>query len=198
MHRRLPLRAFAAALAACALAAHAEQRGLAATTVASAVAPAPAGAAPLREIGAGTLRWFGLHVYDARLFVQGDRYDPSRPFTLALRYGRDFAGERIAQTSIDEIRRLGFGTPAERERWLEAMRGLFPDVKRGDELAGVFQPGRGVQFVLNGRPIGEVADPAFAGAFAAIWLDPRTRAPELRAALLGPGGCTPAESTARC
>ena len=40
------------------------------------------------------------------------------------------------------------------------------------------------RFVFNGRPLGEIADADFARRFFGIWLDPRTSAPELRAALL--------------
>lgn len=139
----------------------------------------------MREVGAGPLHWFGLHVYDARLTVAGDRFDPAQPFALTLRYARDLSGERIATTSIDEIRRLGFGTPEDHRRWLDAMRRVFPDVRRGDELSGISLPGRGAQFALNGRPIGAVDEPEFARAFFAIWFDPRARAQDLRASLLG-------------
>lgn len=150
----------------------------------------------MREVGAGSLHWFGLHVYDARLSAVGERFDPDQPFALTLRYARDFRGERIAQASIDEIRRLGYGTAAEQARWLEAMRQLFPDVRRGDELTGAALPGRGTRFYLNGRPIGAIEDPAFAQAFYAIWLDPRTRSRELRAQLLGRARCTDGPSGA--
>jgi len=83
------------------------------------------------------------------------------------------------------MRRLGFGTTAEQRRWLEEMRRVFPDVRRGDELTGTAVPGRGVEFALNGRPIGSIDDPAFGRAFFAIWFDPRTRSRDLRASLLG-------------
>ncbi len=159
------------------------------------LAAAPAGAnlpeaaaalAPdLREAGRGRLTWFGLHVYDARLWLSSARWDPAQPFALSLRYAREFKGERIAQTSIDEMRRLGFGGEAEHGRWLAAMQRIFPDVKAGDELTGISMPGRGVLFFLNGRQVGEVSEPGFARAFFSIWLDPRTRAADLRAQLLG-------------
>jgi hypothetical protein len=177
MHRRSSIRARAAALTAAALVACA---GL---------GWSPAGlatqSAALREIGAGSLHWFGLHVYDARLAVAGERYDPAQPFALTLRYARDLAGARIAEASADEVRRLGFGTSADQLRWREEMRRVFPDVRRGDELTGTAVPGRGVEFALNGRPIGAIDDPAFARAFFAIWFDPRTRSRDLRASLLG-------------
>lgn len=178
MHRRHPVRAGTAALIAAVLLAAGGAHGA-----------GSAGAAPLREIGAGSLHWFGLHVYDARLAVAGERFDPAQPFALTLRYARDFGGERIAQTSIDEIKRLGHGTSADHERWLEAMRRVLPDVKRGDELTGASLPGRGTHFFHNGRAVGAIDDPAFARAFYAIWLDPRTRVRELRAQLLGGGAC---------
>jgi hypothetical protein len=176
MHRRPSIRARAAALTAA----------VAVACAGLGWAPAQASqAAPLREIGAGSLHWFGLHVYDARLAVAGERFDPAQPFALTLRYARELSGERIAEASIEEIRRLGFGTPEDHRRWLDAMRRAFPDVRRGDELTGVSLPGRGAQFALNGRPIGSVDEPEFARAFFAIWFDPRSRARELRASLLG-------------
>jgi hypothetical protein len=149
--------------------------------------PGVAQAAPMREIGAGSLHWFGVHVYDARLAAAGERFDPAQPFALTLRYARELSGERIAETSIEEIRRLGFGTPGDQRRWLDEMRRFFPDVRRGDELTGASTPGRGAQFLLNGRSIGAIDDPEFARAFFAIWFDPRTRSRDLRTSLLGGG-----------
>jgi len=142
----------------------------------------------MREAGYGRLTWFGLHIYDARLYVSGPGVRTDEPFALLLRYARDLTGSRITGTSIDEMRRLGFGTEAEQRRWREQMATLFPDVKRGDELIGVSVPGRGAVFFLNGRRLGEVDDPMFARAFFAIWLDPRTRDAELRTRLLGEAG----------
>ena len=179
MHRRPAFRDCAAALTAAAVVACAGL-GWASATVASP-------AATMREIGAGSLHWFGVHLYDARLAVAGERFDPAQPFALTLRYARALSGERIAETSIDEIRRLGFGTPADHRRWLDGMRRLFPDMRRGDELTGASAPGRGAQFLLNGRSIGTIDEPEFAWAFFAIWFDPRTRSRDLRASLLGGG-----------
>ena len=65
------------------------------------------------------------------------------------------------------------------------MRSIFPDVKKGEQLTGVNLPGVGVDFYYNDRFGGRVADPEFAVAFFSIWLDPRTREPGLREALIG-------------
>jgi hypothetical protein len=61
---------------------------------------------------------------------------------------------------------------------------LFPDVEKGRRLAGVNVPGTGARFYYEGRLLGSIDDPAFARAFFAIWLDERTRAPQLRESLL--------------
>jgi hypothetical protein len=141
---------------------------------------------PWREQGAGRLRFWGFHVYDAKLWVRGERYAPDRPFVLAVKYARGFTGESIAQMSADEMRRIGGATEAQLARWTETMRRLFPaEVRAGDELAAASLADRGVRLFMNGRVIGEVAEPEFARAFFGIWLDPRTRATDLRLALLG-------------
>jgi hypothetical protein len=173
---------------------------LAAVVLCAWLAAASAAAAPdylradlgeARLAGRGTLTWFGLRVYDAALYVPA-RFDPddplAQPFALELTYARRLSGARIAQTSRDEIARLGYGDEAKRARWLAQMQALFADVEAGTRLAGVHLPGVGARFYRDGRTLGAIDDPEFARAFFAIWLDARTRAPQLRAQLLGRGG----------
>ena len=66
------------------------------------------------------------------------------------------------------------------------MTGLFPDVQAGDTIIGEYRSA-GAGFHYNGRLLGHIEDTAFARAFFAIWLDARTSAPALRAALLQRG-----------
>jgi hypothetical protein len=49
----------------------------------------------------------------------------------------------------------------------------------------VHLPGKGATFYHQGRITGSIDDAEFAETFFAIWLDPRTREPSLRKALLG-------------
>jgi hypothetical protein len=139
----------------------------------------------LQPVGQGTFRWLGLRVYDAALWAPNGRFDFSRRFALVVRYARALDGESIAKRSIDEIERLGVGSPAQRASWSKQLRAATPDVEAGDQITGVYRPGQGARFYFNGRLLGEIDDPAFSRAFFAIWLDPRTSAPELRAALIG-------------
>ena len=144
--------------------------------------------ADARLAGTGKLTWYGIHVYDARLYVPGagidSRNSAGSPFALELTYKRSLTGRAIAASSRDEIERLGFGSAAARARWHEQMVKLFPDVKRDHRLAGVNVPGRGARFYYDGVPLGSIDDPEFANAFFAIWLDERTIAPRLRESLL--------------
>jgi hypothetical protein len=136
-------------------------------------------------VGAGTLRFLGLHLYDGRLWSPDGRWRADAPFALELIYARGFEGEDIARRSIDEIRRLGGHDADTLARWEARLRGLFPDVRAGDRLTGVRLPGAGVRFYAGARHLGEIRDETFANAFFGIWLDARTRAPDLRKKLLG-------------
>lgn len=178
-------------LAAAALVAAAAVTTATASPAASAAGDAPAHVRKyiddVRLAGNGRFTWFGFHVYDAALFVPSD-FDlamaPGQPFVLELTYARRLDGKGIAEASRDEIERLGFGDEAQRRRWHEEMVKLFPNVEKGRKLAGVNVPGRGARFYFDGQLLGSIDDPAFARAFFAIWLDSRTRAPQLRESLL--------------
>ena len=139
--------------------------------------------------GSGQMRFVGLRVYDIRLWTArqpAGRTDWSVPLALEIEYARAVDGKRIAERSLEEMRRLAPLTPEQAERWLAEMTRLFPDVREGDRLTGIKQPDRGVRFFHNGRLTGEVGDPQFARRFFGIWLAPQTSQPQLREQLLGP------------
>lgn len=139
-------------------------------------------------LGQAKLRFFGLEVYDARLWVRPG-FEPERfehhPLALELVYMRSLVGQRIAQRSLDEMRALPGFDPARGPAWLARMQTLFPDVAKGDRLTGLHRPGVGAAFRLNGRPLGDVADPAFSALFFGIWLSAATSEPRMRQGLLG-------------
>lgn len=141
--------------------------------------------------GEATLRYFGLRIYQARLWTLPG-FDPDRPteqpLVLELEYLRDFKGGAIAERSVQEMRRAGSLPEAQAQRWLAEMQRVFPDVKAGDRLAGLHQPGQGAAFWHDGRPLGSVADPDFGRRFFGIWLAASTSQPAMRQALLGPAG----------
>ena len=136
--------------------------------------------AGLKRWGNGEFRRFGFLVYEATLWA-GD--DPQRPpLALRLDYKRTIAGAAIADASVKEMRALGADETV-LKRWGEQMTRIFPNVKDGDFIIGHYDPGV-ARFHFNGRLVGEVPDADFARAFFGIWLDAKTSAPDLRAALL--------------
>lgn len=137
--------------------------------------------AGLRRWGSGEFRRFGFLIYEATLWA-GD--DPTRPpLALQLSYQRYIQGQALAEASAAEMRKLGIAEEALVARWSAALARIFPDVRPGDDLIGLYLP-EGAHFHQDGRWLGSIREPAFARAFFGIWLDARTSAPELRAALL--------------
>jgi hypothetical protein len=136
-------------------------------------------------VGSGTLRFLGLRIYDATLWSPRGVWTNGAPFALELRYARSFDGAAIARRSIEEIRAQRNVPDATLARWEQQMRAIFPDVREGDRLIGVRQPGQGAVFYQDARRLGRIDDEAFADAFFDIWLHPATSEPALRARLLG-------------
>jgi hypothetical protein len=139
----------------------------------------------LKVQGGGELTFFGISVYAGYYWGTRRSWPHDAPFALDLHYRRAFEGAKIAERSVSEIAKLGYGTPEQRGRWDVAMKQVFPDVNRGDRLTGVSLPGGIVRYFLNGRAIGEIAEPGFAQAFFGIWLDPKSSEAGFRRMLLG-------------
>ena len=138
--------------------------------------------------GQGVLRFLGFEIYRARLWVQpgfdADNYS-AHPLALELTYQREFTAAAIASRSIEEMRRVGRFTPQQATRWQQALQAALPDVKPGDRLLGIHQPGAGAVFRMAGRVVGEVPDAEFSRLFFGIWLSPQTSEPGLRQQLIG-------------
>jgi hypothetical protein len=138
--------------------------------------------------GSGVLRFFGLRVYEARLWTTPafDADDYARhPFALELVYDRRLEGQAIAERSVAEMRRVGSFDEAKAKRWLALMTKAFPDVSAGDRLLG-FNNGEGeVRFSHNGRLTTQTLDAEYAHLFFGIWLSRKTSAAGLRESLLG-------------
>ncbi|NUA29514.1 chalcone isomerase family protein [Cupriavidus basilensis] len=148
---------------------------------------------PARLSGEGEFRVFGFRLYTAQLWsaqlpIAPDA--PDAPFALQLTYDRSIKRERLVETSLNEMTRIGSAgntppSPQVLDSWRASMAQAFVDVRPGDTLTGVFMPGKGVRFYAGDRLTTEIDDLAFAQAFFSIWLDPATRAPALRQRLLG-------------
>ncbi|MBY4594106.1 chalcone isomerase family protein [bacterium BD-1] len=137
--------------------------------------------------GEGQMRFLGLRIYDARLWVT-PRFEAqafgAHPLALELTYHRAFTGAAIAQRSMEEIKRQSPLAPAQAERWQQRLTELLPDVQQGDRLTGVYQPGQGMRLWRGSQELGAIDDAELGRLFFGIWLSPRTSEPGLRSALL--------------
>lgn len=146
--------------------------------------------APWRLMGSGVLRFFGFRAYDANLWTTSAAANPLEDpslFALEIDYNTALKSEEIVKVSIAEMRRLRKPGDAQMQRWTEQLQKAFPSVQKGDKLVGVNVPNVGVRYFFNGKQTAEINDPQLSEAFFAIWLDPATKKPELRSALLGTG-----------
>ncbi len=137
--------------------------------------------------GRQRLTLWGFDVYDASLWVEPSfRRSAFAQHRLALEltYLRAFTAQDIADRSLVEMRRAGDVSDEQARRWRAALIAVLPDVKRGDRLTGFHLPGRGAQFLFNGRSAGQIDDPQFSERFFGIWLGAATSQPALRDALL--------------
>jgi len=139
--------------------------------------------------GEGRLRFLGLHVYDIRLWAPGGLVPAERwaasPLALEIAYARALDGKLIAERSLKEMQRAGPIPTAVGERWLQAMTQIFPDVRAGDRITGLYRPEGEARFFHNGHERGTVGDPEFVRRFFGIWLAESTSEPALRERLLG-------------
>ena len=137
--------------------------------------------------GEGQMRFLGMAIYDARLWVDA-RFTPERfeahPLALELHYHRAFSAAAIAQRSLTEMQRQRKLPPELAQRWERMLAQLLPDVQRGDRLLGVYLPGEGMQLWRGPQLLGTLREPELARLFFGIWLASQTSEPSLRAALL--------------
>jgi hypothetical protein len=137
-----------------------------------------------RLVGQGKYTYWGFDVYMASLWtgersLRSDQWQTQR-LALELRYLRDFDGKDIAKRSVDEMHMQNPLTPSTAQAWLKTLEALFPNVRKGQSLTGIYVPNSSAQFLFNNAPLGTIADTELAKRFFAIWLSPQTSAPELR------------------
>lgn len=144
-----------------------------------------------RVQGAGELRMYGFHLYDARLYVGptglSSKELTARPFALDIEYARAFRGVSIAQRGREQMDDLKVASKAQTAEWERQLDKIFPDVQAGDHVIGIFVPEQGTTFYADNKVIGTIPGNDFARAFFSIWFDPKTAAPGLRNELLAEG-----------
>ena len=98
----------------------------------------------LKAQGGGELTFFGISVYDGYYWSPTRGWTQDGPFALDLHYHRALDGAKIAERSVSEIAKLGYGTLEQRVRWGEEMRRMFPEWMRAQAEEKLASRGREV------------------------------------------------------
>lgn len=138
-----------------------------------------------KKIGESKLSVMLWDVYNATLYAPNGKWSFEKPFALELEYLRDFSGEKIANRSVQEIRKQGFQNEIKLATWHTQMRDIFPDVNDGDKIVGFYTSKGETVFYDGNNELGHITDPEFSRQFFSIWLSPKTSAPNLRLSLIG-------------
>ena len=138
-----------------------------------------------RLVGEARFRLFFFDIYHAALFAPGGQYDGTAPYALKLSYMRDVLSQKIAETSLDEMRRQGVSNEVSLSEWANWMEQNFPNMQNGDEAIMVALAEGGMEFYHNSEKRGQTKDLEFTKAFFAIWLSDNALKPDLSRRLRG-------------
>jgi hypothetical protein len=142
-----------------------------------------------QRVGAGTLKWFGLDIYDAALWTPDGTFSGSyaEPVAFTLSYRRSFSRDRLIDITRTAWRELALADEVQRQRWSGQLATIWIDVRKGSSMTTLVLPTGETRFYSADRMLGRIDDPAFGPAFLSIWLDERvadTALGNLRADLL--------------
>jgi hypothetical protein len=144
----------------------------------------------LNGIGLRTYSFVGIRVYVAGLYLER-RTDNSNAILqsqerklLSIRFLRDVDAEKGQQAWRDGLRDNCTSPCSLDPRGVERFLAAIPAVHKGDESTLLFTP-RGVNITMNGRPMGDIADPYFAQVMLATFIGPAPATPRLKRELLG-------------
>ena len=135
-----------------------------------------------------------VSVYVAALYLAKPSSDPdailgpSSPRELILQFVRDVGAEDITEGWDEGFAKNAKDQLAALKQRMAMLDGWMADVKTGQRLTFVFQPGVGVRVDVNGTVKGTIPGDDFARGFLSIWLGAEPPNPELKAGLLG-GAC---------
>jgi len=137
-----------------------------------------------RMVGEGRMTYLTMDIYDATLYAPEGRLSEERPLALSLTYLRSLRGSRIADRTVEEMRKQGFHDELTLAAWHNTLQDIFPNVGNGTTLTGVLKEDGTTVFYRDGIEIGHVSDTRFGPKFFSIWLSPDTSEPDLRRQLL--------------
>ena len=145
--------------------------------------------------GKATYRFFLIDVYVATLMKDPVKYmnvdlssnwENKKNILLQLDYKISAKGKDIADRSMDEMKKQSELTNKDASSWLSQMTDLFPDVKPGDSITGIYNQLGHTEFYFNQTYLGSITSDAFSRHFFRIWLSDDSSSPKFTKKLLTP------------
>ncbi|TNE77029.1 MAG: hypothetical protein EP339_06790 [Gammaproteobacteria bacterium] len=138
----------------------------------------------LKTVGRAELKFFLFDVYDAELLNPTGQFQQVHgPMLLRLTYHRDISNSRLLQETRTRLE--GDFNRARVAKWIDHLRGLWPSVEKGDEMAFFMDSTGKGHFYFRGRHVGYLDDRDFSRAFLNIWLGEDSGYPKLTRKLRG-------------
>lgn len=148
-----------------------------------------AGLSGLQTHGQYHLTWFGISVYDIKLWTAEPPFTfnlqrVDQPIALDIRYRIDVDADDLIEETRDQWEELSL-LDDEAKQWLDDLQTMWPNIKDGDRLVMHVDEQQHTRFYFNGALVGTIENERFAPRFAAIWLAEGGEYPQMRRALLG-------------
>lgn len=137
------------------------------------------------KVGEAKLDVLFWDVYQSELYtLTGSYQKESYPQALKIHYLRDIKAEDLVERTAEEWQKLGIGQGVS-ARWIEHIRSIWPNIKKGDELLLIVDQNKISEFYFNQKSIGLIEDTEFGYNFLRIWLDEKSSYPKLQKQLIG-------------
>lgn len=157
--------------------AHAQQEGVAIPVTLS------KHASGFSEVGTGNYRKMGFNIYSVTLWAPQGTYDRDKPFALQLSYKRDLSKETVVDAVMNDVRAQQLADAETMNAWEAMLNEKMHEVKTGDQIIALNDPGKPTKLFYNNKPVFTIADKRLSDSFFNIWLGERANE-ELRAQLL--------------
>jgi len=137
-----------------------------------------------KEYGAGSVTFAFMRIYDATLWTDAKPFSWDKPFALRLLYRRNLSSKGLVDKTLELMNNMDHTAPEKLRQYGDQLSKLWPDVKDGDTITAIYQPGGKTIFYFDHTLKGSIDDPAFGRPFFDIWLSDKTSEPAARKGLL--------------
>ncbi|MBU2891869.1 chalcone isomerase family protein [Colwellia sp. D2M02] len=148
---------------------------------------------PLTLVGSAKFSVLFWDIYHSHLYTPSGEYlvksnnngmtEKSPSLLFEIQYLRDITKQDLITRTIEQWQHLAI-TAEQYNKFIPVLEAIWPDIKTDDSLALLIDNNLS-HFYFNGNHIGTIAHASFGPLFTAIWLDPNTSQPKLRAKLIG-------------